>query len=120
METPELAELIRLFEGEPDTRYDDLHWPVGLHGFRLTRGVTTVLFSIDPSAAEAYVSLYVDDMEIVHIGRLRRLSHLTVVRDGSGGEGLRLWFRDNDIELLELTTKPKIRVSWSPKPIGSW
>ncbi|MEU0566867.1 hypothetical protein ABZ297_15955 [Nonomuraea sp. NPDC005983] len=34
MEIPELAELIWLFEDEPQSQYEDVHWPVGLHSFR--------------------------------------------------------------------------------------
>lgn len=46
-EIPDLADLIWLFETEPE-HCEDLYWPVGLHSFRLSRGATTVLFSIDP------------------------------------------------------------------------
>jgi len=67
VEIPELAELIWLFEDEPQGRYEDVHWPVGLHSFQLTRGAISVLFSIDPTAGEADISLYVDGEEVTYI-----------------------------------------------------
>jgi hypothetical protein len=120
MEIPELAELIWLFEDEPQGEYEDVHWPVGLHSFQLTRGAISVLFSIDPTAGEAYISLFVDDEEITYIKRLRHLGRLSVERERSGYEGLTLWFREDYKEPVVLQTKPTIRLSWDVKSPGEW
>ncbi|MGW6503025.1 hypothetical protein [Nonomuraea angiospora] len=118
MEMPELAELIWLFEDEPQGEDDDVHWPVGLHSFQLTRGAISVLFSIDPAAGEAYISLYANGEEITYIGRLWRLERLSVERERSGYEGLRLWFLEDYKEPVVLQTKPTIRLSWNLKSLG--
>jgi hypothetical protein len=120
MEIPELADLIWLFEDEPQGEYEDVHWPVGLHSFQLTRGAISVLFSIDPTAGEAYISLYVDGEEITYINRLRRLGRLSVEGERSGYEGLKLWFREDCKEPVVLQTKPTIRLSWDVKSLGEW
>ncbi|MEV4152605.1 hypothetical protein AB0J48_06290 [Nocardia salmonicida] len=113
METPDLADLIWLFEDEPTQKYDDLEWPVGLYSFRLTRGDLAVLFSLDPLVGEAYISLFAGEEEIAYSGRLRRLDRLTIVRVPSGYEGLKLWFPGDANESLTLQTKPQIRLSWN-------
>lgn len=120
MEIPELAELIWLFEDEPQGEYEDVHWPVGLHSFQLTRDAISVLFSIDPTAGEAHISLYMDDEEITCIKRLRRLGRLSVERERSGYEGLKLWFPEDCKEPVVLQTKPTIRLSWDVKSLGEW
>ncbi|MEO3892641.1 hypothetical protein [Nonomuraea sp. B5E05] len=120
MEIPELAELIWLFEDEPQGEYEDVRWPVGLHSFQLTRGAISVLFSIDPTAGEGYISLYVDGEEITYIRRLRRLGRLSVERQWSGYEGLKLWFREDYKEPVVLQTKPTIRLSWDVNSLGEW
>ncbi|MEV2270463.1 hypothetical protein [Nonomuraea africana] len=117
MEIPELAELIWLFEGEPESQHEDLHWPLGLHSFRLSRGATAVLFSIDPTAGEAYISLYADEEEIAYLRRLRPLGRLSVERHQQDYEGLTLWIRDSE-EPVRLQTKPSIRLSWDLKGLG--
>ncbi|WP_280272030.1 hypothetical protein [Nocardia wallacei] len=119
MEIPDLAELIWLFEDEPTRGHDDLDWPVGLHSFRLTRRSTTVLFSLDPTAGDAYLSMYSGDEEIAYLGRLRRVDRLTVLREPDR-EGLRLWFHGDTHEPLTLHTKPGIRLSWDVRPLGEW
>ncbi|MEV5326273.1 hypothetical protein AB0K67_19155 [Nonomuraea sp. NPDC052634] len=118
MEIPEPAELIRLFEDEPESEYEDVHWPVGLHSFRLTQGSASVLCSIDPLASEAYISLYADGEEIAYLGRLRRLGRLSVERERSGYEGLTLWFQEDFREPVMLQTKPTIRLAWDVKSFG--
>ncbi|GAA4557778.1 hypothetical protein [Planotetraspora kaengkrachanensis] len=110
MEIPDLADLIWLFEDEP-TQYEDLDWPVGLHSFRLRRGATEVLFSIDPFAGEAFVSLFVDGEEVAMLGNLRRLGRLSIDR-GADAEGLVLWFADESQEPIRIRTKPSIHVTW--------
>ncbi|MEV3963485.1 hypothetical protein AB0M34_21770 [Nocardia sp. NPDC050193] len=120
MDIPELADLVRLFEDEPTREFDDLEWPVGLHSFRLTRGAQAVLFSLDPTNREAYISLYVGEHEHTHLGRLRRLDRLSVIRGPSDYEGLRLWFEGDTNEPLALQTKPRIRLSWDVKSLGTW
>ncbi|MFI6866672.1 hypothetical protein [Nocardia sp. NPDC050406] len=120
MEIPELADLIWLFEDEPKPDFEDLRWPVGLHTFRLTRGSTTVVFSLDPTAGEAYVDLVVDGEPIVELHRLRTLEHLSIERSHPDRETLRLWFRDTGREPLELRTRPTIGLSWNMKSLGSW
>ncbi|MBF6167470.1 hypothetical protein IU486_22320 [Streptomyces gardneri] len=120
METPDLADLIWLFEDEPTRKYDDLDWPVGLHSFRLTRGGLAVLFSLDPLVGEAYISLYAGEEEIAYLGRLRQLDRLTIVRGPSGYEGLQLWFPSDTNEPLALQTKPQIRLSWNIRDVGTW
>ncbi|MFB4288758.1 hypothetical protein ACBI99_14020 [Nonomuraea sp. ATR24] len=103
MEIPELTELIWLFEDEPQGAYEDVQWPVGLHSFQLTRGAISVLFSIDPTAGEAYI-------RITYVSRLRPLGRLTVERLRSGYEGLKLWFREDRKEPVALQTKPAVRL----------
>ncbi|MFI7641011.1 hypothetical protein [Nonomuraea sp. NPDC049400] len=80
----------------------------------------SVLFSIDPAAGEAYISLYADGEEITYIRRLRRLGRLSVERGRSGYEGLKLWFSEDYKEPVVLQTKPTIRLSWDVKPLGEW
>ncbi len=120
MQIPDLADVIWLFEDEPARRFDDLEWPVGLHSFRLTRDAHSVLFSLDPIAGEAYISLYAGEEELAHLGRLRRLDRLSVDRGPSDYEGLRLWFTGGTNEPLVLQTKPRIRLSWDVKDVGTW
>ncbi|MGW1737621.1 hypothetical protein ACWCPQ_02300 [Nocardia sp. NPDC001965] len=120
MEIPELAELIWLFEAEPTREFDDLEWPVGLFSFRLARGDQAVSFSLDPTAGEAYISLYAGEHEHTRLGRIRRLDRLTVVRGPADYEGLRLWPPDYTDEAITLQTKPRISLSWNVKELGSW
>ncbi|NEW56924.1 hypothetical protein GV794_14850 [Nocardia cyriacigeorgica] len=120
MEIPELIDLIWLFEDEPTRQFEDLEWPVGLHSFRLTRGSQAVLFSLDPMAGEAYIGLYARQQEHTYLGRLRRLERLTIDRGPSDYEGLRLWFRGDTTEPLALQTKPRIRLAWDVKQVGTW
>ncbi|MET9343706.1 MULTISPECIES: DUF3108 domain-containing protein [unclassified Nonomuraea] len=112
MDIPELADLIWLFEGDPEPQHDDVGWPIGLHAFHLVRGATAVLFSLDPLAGEAYVSLYADGQEIATVSRLRPLGRLSVESDGPRYEGLTLWFRDENRAPVRLQTKPVIRMTW--------
>jgi hypothetical protein len=119
MEIPELAGLIWLFEGEPERQHDDLGWPVGLHSFRLKRGSTEVLFSIDPAAGEAYISLYAGGEEIAMLANLRPLGRLSI-DEGPDHEGVTLWFKDESKEPIKLQTKPSIRVTWYLKGLGEW
>ena len=58
VEISELADLIWLFEDEPASDCREA-WPVGLQSFRLRRADREVLFSLDPLASDAYISLYV-------------------------------------------------------------
>ncbi|ONM48841.1 hypothetical protein B0T44_04295 [Nocardia donostiensis] len=120
MEIPDLVDLIWLFEGEPTREFEDLEWPVGLHSFRLTRGTQAVLFSLDPTAGEAYISLCACGQEHTYLGRLRRLERLSVDRGPSDYEGLRLWLPGDTTEPLALQTKPRIRLAWDVKPVGAW
>ncbi|WP_328387437.1 hypothetical protein [Nocardia sp. NBC_00416] len=120
MEIPDLVDLIWLFEDEPTRQFEDLDWPVGLHSFRLTRGARSALFSIDPTAGEAYISLYADGQEHTHLGCLRPLDRLSVDRSRSDYEGLRLWFPSGTNEPLVLQTKPWIRLAWDVKSVGTW
>ncbi|WP_329249350.1 hypothetical protein OG417_02985 [Actinoallomurus sp. NBC_01490] len=118
MEMPELADLIWLFEDEPTPSEEDLSWPVGLHSFRLRRGDREVLFSLDPTSGEAYVSLFEGGEETVSLGRLRRLERLTVEKEGER-EGLVLRFVSG-LDPLRLQTRPVIRLSWDVNPLGVW
>lgn len=93
---------------------------VGLYSFRLARGAQAVLFSLDPMAGEAYISLYAGEQEHTYLGRLRRLDRLSVDRGPSDYEGLRLWFPGDTNEPLALHTKPRIRLSWDVKNVGAW
>ncbi|MBF6424156.1 hypothetical protein IU440_05620 [Nocardia cyriacigeorgica] len=120
MEIPDLVDLIWLFEDEPTRQFDDLEWPVGLHSFHLTRGSQTVKFSLDPLAGEAYISLTTEGHEHTYLGRLRSLDRLSVDRDSSGHEGLRLWFLGDTNEPLTLQAKPRIRLAWDLKDLGAW
>ncbi|MGX1805725.1 hypothetical protein ACWIGI_08425 [Nocardia sp. NPDC055321] len=120
MEIPELADLIWLFEHEPTRQFDDLHWPIGLHSFRLTRGVQSVLFSLDPAAGEAYISLYTGTQKHTSLGRLRPVDRISIDRGPVDCEGLRLWIRDVTNEPVTLQTKPHIRLSWDVKSLGAW
>lgn len=118
MEMPELADLIWLFEDEPTSSYEDLSWPVGLQSFRLRRGSREVLFSLDPTSGEAYVSIFEGGDEVVSLGRLRRLERLTVEKDGDR-ESLVLRFVTG-LDPLRLQTRPVIRLSWDVMPLGVW
>jgi hypothetical protein len=118
MEIPELADLIWLFEDEPTSSDDDLGWPVGLQSFRLRRGAREVLFSLDPTSGEAYVSIFEGSEEIVSLGRLRRLERLAVEKNGER-EGLVLRFVTG-LDPLRLQTRPVIRLSWDVMPLGVW
>lgn len=119
MEIPELADLIWLFEDEPSPEMPDLHWPNGLQSFRRRRGDREVLFSLDPLAGEAYITLYVDGREVASVGRLRRLETLRVVRR-DGYEGLELRFVDARFDPGSVATKPEIRLSWAVMTLGAW
>ncbi|MBE1563944.1 hypothetical protein [Nonomuraea africana] len=118
MEMPELADLIWLFEDEPEGEHDDVPWPVGLHSFRLHRGTSSVLFSLDPTAGEAYISLYAGDDELVTLGRLRPLDRLRIERAEPDIEAMKLWLRGAG-EPIVLQTKPLIRLSWDLKALGA-
>ena len=119
MEIPEAADLIWLFEDEPSAAFPDLGWPVGLQSFRLRRGDREVLFSLDPIAGDAYITLYAAGQEVASIGRLRRLETLSIVRR-DGYEGLELRFIGAGLEPVSLQTKPEIRLSWDVVSAGTW
>lgn len=119
MEIPELADLIWLFEDEPSAAFPELGWPNGLHSFRLRRGTREVLFSLDPAAGEAYITLYTAGQEVASIGRLRRLETLRVIRRNSY-EGLELRFIDARFDPVSLETKPEIKLSWDVMSLGTW
>jgi len=78
-----------------------------------------VLFSLDPLAGEAYITLYVSGLEVTSIGRLRPLETLSVVRRDSY-EGLELRFAGARFELLSLQTKSGIKLSWDAVSLGTW
>lgn len=118
MELPELADLVWLFEDEPTPEFEDLSWPVGLHSFRLRRGTREVVFSLDPTSGEAYLTISDGGGDVVSLGRLRTLEHLTVEKDGER-EGLVLWFA-RGFDPLRLETRPVIRLSWDVTPLGEW
>lgn len=118
VEIPELADLIWLFEDEPASDGGEA-WPVGLQSFRLRRDDHEVLFSLDPLAGDAYISLYVAGQETVSIGRLRRIEKLTVVKK-DGYEGLKLSFVGAKHDPVILQTRPVIRLTWDVAPLGTW
>lgn len=119
MEIPELADLIWLFEDEPTAKHPDLAWPDGLQSFRLERGDRTVLFSLDPLAGEAYITLHASEREIASVGRLRKVETLTIVKR-DGYEGLELRFVGGKHDPLFLQTRPEIRLHWDVTPLGTW
>ena len=119
MEIPELVDLIWLFEDEPKSEDPDLSWPEGLQSFRLCRGDREVLFSVDPLAGDAYISLYVAGQEMAHLGRLRRVETLRITKK-DGYEGLVLNFAGDSFEPLRLQTRPVIRLTWDVVPAGTW
>lgn len=119
VEIPELADLIWLFEDEPTMQYPDLAWPVGLQSFRLRRGDREVLFSLDPLAGEAYISLYLAGQEMTYLGRLRRIETLRIVKE-DGYEGLVLNFAGGKLDPIRLQTRPVIRLRWDVVPAGTW
>jgi hypothetical protein len=118
MEVARLADLIWLFEDEPQSP-DGEPWPIGLHTFRLTRGTQAVRFSVDPLAGDVYLSLYVDDQEIASVERIRRVERLLIDKK-DGHEGLQMTFRDGYLDRLYLQTRPVIRLSWAVRPLGGW
>ncbi|MFI0421241.1 hypothetical protein [Spongiactinospora sp. 9N601] len=110
MEIPRLDDLIRLFEDVPEGPDGGaVTWPFGLHSFALGRGSAGVLFSIDPAAGEAFVSLYADDAEIATLGNLCGLIRLSFDRE-DGREGLTIWLEDAGP--IRLQTRPAIRLTW--------
>jgi hypothetical protein len=119
MEIPELADLIWLFEDEPIAKYPDLTWPDGLQSFRLKRGDSTVLFSLDPFAGEAYITLQAGKREIASVGRLRRIEALTIVKRDRY-EGLELRFVGSKHDPLFLQTRPELKLHWNVAPLGTW
>jgi hypothetical protein len=119
VEIPELADLIWLFEDEPPAKFPELGWPNGLQSFRLRRGPREILFSLNPVAGEAYITLYVGGQEVASIGRLRRLETLRVIRR-DGYEGLELRFMDARFDPVSLETKPGIKLSWDVMSLGAW
>jgi len=118
MEMPELADLVWLFEDEPTPEFEDLSWPVGLHSFRLRRGTREVVFSLDPTSGEAYLTISDAGGDVVSLGRLRTLEGLTVEKDGAR-EGLVLRFA-HGFDPLRLETRPIIRLSWDVIPLSAW
>jgi hypothetical protein len=118
MELPELADLVWLFEDEPTPEYEDVDWPVGLRSFRLQRGHREVLFSLDPTSGEAYMTISDGCEEVVSLGRLRALERLTLEKDGER-EGLVLHFV-HGLDPLRLQTRPVIRLWWDVMPLGVW
>jgi hypothetical protein len=77
-----------------------------------------VIFSLDPMSGEAYLRISDGGGDVVSLGRLRTLDHLTVEKDGER-EGLVLWFA-RDVDPLRLETRPIIRLSWDVMPLGAW
>jgi hypothetical protein len=105
MEMPELADLIWLFEDEPTSMDEDLTWPVGLQSFRLRRGSREVLFSLDPTSGEAYLTMFEAGEEVMTIGRIRKLESLTIEKRDEY-EGLILHFNCDELDPLRLQTRP--------------
>lgn len=116
---PELADLIWLFEDEPSSEDEDMTWPVGLQSFRLRRGSREVLFSLDPTSGEAYLTISEAGEEVMSIGRLRKLERLTVERRDEY-EGLILHFNSGEFDPLRLQTRPAIHLSWNVMALGVW
>jgi hypothetical protein len=100
-------------------RVTQISRPAGLRSFRLRQADREVLFSLDPLAGDAYISLYAAGQEMVSIGRLRRVEKLTVVKR-DGYEGLELVFIGARHDPVILQTRPVIRLSWDVAPLGSW
>ena len=119
VEIPALADLIWLFEDEPAPEYPDPGWPAGLHSFRLCRGDHEVLFSLDPLAGDAYISLFAGGQEVAYLGMLRRIETLRIVK-GDGYEGLVLNFAGGKLEPVSLQTRPVLRLRWDVAPLGTW
>jgi len=70
-----------------------------------------VLFSLDPVAGEAYISLFIGGQEVMQLGRLWRIETLTIVKK-DGYEGLVLNFAGPQFDPVQLQTKPVIRLAW--------
>ncbi|NEA27990.1 hypothetical protein [Actinomadura bangladeshensis] len=119
MEMPELADLIWLFEDEPTSMDEDLTWPVGLQSFRLRRGSREVLFSLDPTSGEAYLTMFEPGEEVMTIGRIRKLKSLTIEKRDEY-EGLILHFNSDELDPLQLQTRPVIHLSWNVMALGVW
>ncbi|HTQ89649.1 MAG TPA: hypothetical protein VMK84_09170 [Streptosporangiaceae bacterium] len=78
-----------------------------------------MLFSLDPLAGEAYISLYVAGEEMIELGRLRRIETLTIVSEDEY-EGLALNFEGSNFDPVRLQTKPVIRLTWNMRSVGTW
>ncbi len=78
-----------------------------------------MLFSLDPLAGEAYISLYVAGQEMMYLGRLRRIETLTIVKE-DGYEGLALNFEGANFDPVRLQTRPVIRLTWNVLSVGTW
>ena len=85
----------------------------------MCRGPHEVLFSLDPIAGEAYITLYADGQQLASVGRLQRLETLRIIRL-DGYEGLELRFIDARFDPVSLETKPGIRLSWDVISLGAW
>lgn len=71
-----------------------------------------MLFSLDPTAGEVYLTISEAGEETMTLGRLRRLQSLAVEKRDDY-EGLVLHFSDEDLDPLRLQTRPVIRLSWN-------
>ena len=108
---PRDSELISLFECEPVLTDPDVPWVYNRLRFSLARSNGTLDCDIEPANRTLEVAWTQDGESRLHLV-LRRVRGLEI-RPGPEREYLLATFLDDNLEPLQLQTKPTIAVHWS-------